>query len=69
MLARSMAWRHGVGRTCEKPTSMTATSTPLVMRLAGFTSRWARPASHIRRTMPMASSMRAMSMSASPISW
>ena len=51
MLARSTAWRHGDGRTWAKATSMTARWPSRTSRLAGLMSRWARPASHSRRTI------------------
>ena len=57
MLARSTASRHGDGRTCAKATSMTTRWPSGTSRLAGLMSRWARPASHSRRTMRRPSSM------------
>ena len=68
MLARSTAWRHGVGRSSAKATSMSRMWPSRTMTLAGLMSRWARPASHRIRMTWSASSMSASSTSASPSS-
>ena len=61
MLARSTAWRHGVGRSSAKATSMSRMRPSRTIRLAGLMSRWARPASHSIRMRWSASSMSASS--------
>ena len=68
MLARSTAWRHGVGRSSAKATSMSRMWPSRTMTLAGLMSRWARPASHRIRMTWSASSMSASSTAASPSS-
>src|SRR4029450_9619809 len=68
MLARSTAWRHGLGWISAKNTSIRYSLLSRTSRLAGLTSRWARLASQSLRTMPRPWSMMASSTSASPIS-
>ena len=68
MLARSTAWRHGVGRSSANATSMSRMWPSRTIRLAGLMSRWARPASHRIRTRWSASSISASSTTASPSS-
>src|SRR5664280_3621330 len=68
MLARSTARRQGDGRTSAKATSMRRTRPSCSSKFDGLMSRWARPASHSRRTMLGASSMTAPSIWASPSS-
>ncbi len=68
MFPRSTAWRQGDGRTWVKAASIRYTCPSRTIRLAGLMSRCASPVSHSRRMMPSASSIRASSTSASPIS-
>ena len=70
MLARSTAWRHGLGRDSTKATSISSMRPSRTSRLAGLMSRWARPASHSLRMMPEAVVDHALvdSTSASPSS-
>src|SRR4029453_12766325 len=65
MLARSTAWRHGLGLTSAKNTSIRWTRPSRTSRLAGLMSRWARPAAHSRRMIRSPSSMMAWSTSTS----
>ena len=68
MLARSTAWRQGLGWISAKNTSIRYSLPSRTSRLAGLMSRWARLASQSLRTMPSPWSMMASSTSASPIS-
>ena len=68
MLARSTAWRQGLGRAWTKATSISIMRPSRTSRLAGLMSRWASPASHSLRMMPRPSSMTWVSISASPSS-
>jgi hypothetical protein len=68
MFARSTACRHGDGRISPNAGSIRKIFPPRTRMLAGFTSRWARPASHMSRTVARASSITPSSTSASVIS-
>ena len=69
MLARSTAWRQGEGRTWTKKASTSRTLPSRTIRLAGLTSRWARPASHSWRISCRPLSITWSSTGAVPISW
>src|SRR5215208_423670 len=68
MLARSTAWRQGLGRAWTKATSIRNRRPWRTSRLAGLMSRWASPASHSLRMTPRPWSMIAASTVASPSS-